>query len=90
MVVVYKFVGDLYFYATADAEENEVILAQVLTTFVDTISLLLTCVSRPPAAGLCSGPRASACATWGSHCRVVASPPLLTPPLPLFHALQRG
>jgi len=42
---VYKFVGDLYFYATASAEENEIILAQVLATFVDTISLLLTCVA---------------------------------------------
>ena len=45
VVVVYKFVGDLYFYATASAEENEIILAQVLATFVDTISLLLTCVA---------------------------------------------
>lgn len=52
VIVVYKFVGDLYFYATASAEENEVILAQVLTTFVDTISLLLTCVT-PAQRALC-------------------------------------
>jgi hypothetical protein len=65
VVVVYKFVGDLYFYATADAEENEVILAQVLTTFVDTISLLLTCVSSPPPTCLRNGPRARPCGAWG-------------------------
>ena len=73
VVVVYKFVGDLYFYATADAEENEVILAQVLTTFVETISLLLTCVTRPPAARLRDGPgSARACASdtaVGLSCR---------------------
>ncbi len=57
MVVVYKFVGDLHFYATADAEENEVILSTVLNAFFETISLLLTCVhaaaSRAACAGVC-------------------------------------
>lgn len=43
LVVVYKFVGDLHFYATAEAEENEVVLSLVLSAFFDTVSLLLTC-----------------------------------------------
>ena len=44
VVVLYKFVGDLHFYASADSEENEVILATVLSAFAETVSLLLTCV----------------------------------------------
>lgn len=45
VLVVYKFVGDLHFYATADGEENEIVLSLVLSALVDTVSLLLTCVS---------------------------------------------
>lgn len=30
VVVVYKFIGDLMFYATGAADENEVIIAAVL------------------------------------------------------------
>ena len=52
VLVVYKFVGDLHFYATADGEENEIVLALVLSALVDTISLLLTCVALRDAAAL--------------------------------------
>lgn len=43
VVVVYKFIGDLHFYATADAEENEIILTSVLTALTESVTLLLTC-----------------------------------------------
>lgn len=41
VIVVYKFVGDLMFYVTGSADENEIILYSVLNGFVDGISLLL-------------------------------------------------
>ena len=41
VVVVFKFVGDLMFYIVGTQEENELILSQVLTGFVESISLLL-------------------------------------------------
>jgi hypothetical protein len=41
VVVVYKFVSDLMFFAVAQAEENEVVLSQVLTAMCDAIGLLL-------------------------------------------------
>ena len=44
VIVVYKFIGDLHFYATADAEENEIILATVLSALTETVSMLLACV----------------------------------------------
>jgi len=46
VLCVYKFVGDLHFYATADSEENEIVLNLVLTAFAESISLLLTCARR--------------------------------------------
>jgi hypothetical protein len=58
---VYKFVGDLHFYATADAEENEIILAAVLSALVETVSLLLKCVRRLGCSSVASaGPLRSA------------------------------
>ena len=47
VIVVYKFIGDLHFYATADAEENEIILATVLTALTETVSMVLACVPTP-------------------------------------------
>lgn len=41
VVVVFKFIGDLQFYVTGAADENEVILAAVLQGFYDSITLLL-------------------------------------------------
>ena len=41
--MVYKFIGDLHFYASADAEENEIILSTVLSALTETVSMLLTC-----------------------------------------------
>lgn len=41
MVVVYKFVGDLMFFVTGSVDENEIILHNVLTGFVEAIVLLL-------------------------------------------------
>jgi hypothetical protein len=51
VIVVYKFIGDLHFYATADSEENEVILASILGALTETVSLLLTCVACVGARG---------------------------------------
>ena len=52
VIVVYKFIGDLHFYATADAEENEVILATVLSALTETVSMLLAYVQHPARAAL--------------------------------------
>lgn len=52
VIVVYKFIGDLHFYATADAEENEVILATVLSALTETVSMLLAYVQHPQRAAL--------------------------------------
>lgn len=41
VVVVYKFIGDLMFYVTGSADENELILYGVLQAFYDSVSLLL-------------------------------------------------
>ncbi|KAL6785145.1 COPZ1 [Auxenochlorella protothecoides x Auxenochlorella symbiontica] len=41
VVVVYKFVGDLMFFVTGSVDENEIILHNVLTGFVEAIVLLL-------------------------------------------------
>lgn len=49
VIVVYKFIGDLHFYATADSEENEVILASILGALTETVSLLLTQVDKKSA-----------------------------------------
>jgi len=70
LLVVYKFVGDLHFYATADGDENEIVLAMVLGALVDTVSTLLACVPThaPPA-----GPCAHAPVPWACS-RRVASP----------------
>lgn len=38
---VYKFVSDLHFYVTGGVDENEIILATVLTGFFDAVGLLL-------------------------------------------------
>mmetsp|Transcript_38684 Transcript_38684/g.61982 ORF Transcript_38684/g.61982 Transcript_38684/m.61982 type:complete len:178 (-) Transcript_38684:268-801(-) len=40
-LVVYKFVSDLHFYVTGGVDENEIILATVLTGFFDAVGLLL-------------------------------------------------
>jgi hypothetical protein len=40
-LVVYKFIGDLMFYVLGDVDENEIILADVLVGFYDSITLLL-------------------------------------------------
>lgn len=39
--MVYRFVNDLHFYATASAEENELILHAILLAFSDAMSYLL-------------------------------------------------
>ena len=70
LLVVYKFVGDLHFYATADGDENEIVLAMVLGALVDTVSTLLACV---PTHALPAGPRAPAPVPWACS-RRVASP----------------
>lgn len=41
VVVIYKFIGDLMFYAVGHQDENEIILFNVLQCFCDSISLLL-------------------------------------------------
>ena len=41
VIVVYKFIGDLMFFVTGSQDENELILAQVLQGFYESISLLL-------------------------------------------------
>ena len=41
VVVVYRFVSDLMFFATGDQDENEVILFNVLQGWVEATSLLL-------------------------------------------------
>lgn len=41
VVVVYKFVGDLMFFVTGSADENELILYTVLQAFHETMSMLL-------------------------------------------------
>lgn len=41
VVVVYKFVGDLMFFAVGHQDENEIILFNVLQGFCDSICLLL-------------------------------------------------
>ena len=40
-ISVYKFVGDLMFYVLGDVDENEILLADVLMGFCDSITLLL-------------------------------------------------
>jgi hypothetical protein len=40
-IVVYKFVHDLHFFVTAGDDENELILANVLHGFSDSVGLLL-------------------------------------------------
>ncbi len=41
IILVYKFIGDVYFYAVADVGENELILASVLQALCDSIGMLL-------------------------------------------------
>lgn len=41
VVVVYKFINDLMFYVTGSMDENEIVLANVLQGFYDSITLLL-------------------------------------------------
>ena len=41
VIVVYKFVGDLHFYVTGSADENELVLNTVLQAFFESVSLLL-------------------------------------------------
>ena len=41
LICVYKFVGDLMFFATGAADESELILAAVLSAYVDAVSILL-------------------------------------------------
>lgn len=41
VVVVYKFIGDLMFFVTGSANENELILFSVLQAFYDSVGLLL-------------------------------------------------
>ena len=43
VVVVFKALGDLQFYVTGDADENELILYAVLQGFYEAVSLLLRC-----------------------------------------------
>ncbi|MED6177347.1 Coatomer subunit zeta-2 [Stylosanthes scabra] len=40
-IVVYKFVQDLHFFVTGGDDENELILATVLTAFFDSVGTLL-------------------------------------------------
>ncbi|KAL6751371.1 zeta-cop, subunit of COP-I complex [Haematococcus lacustris] len=40
-IVVYKYVGDLMFYATGSQDENELILYTVLQAFYESVSILL-------------------------------------------------
>ena len=41
LVVVYKFVNDVHFYATGLADENELIIHSVLQALTESISILL-------------------------------------------------
>jgi hypothetical protein len=41
VVVVYKFLGDLMFYVTGHADENEVLMFNVLHAFYESLALLL-------------------------------------------------
>ncbi|KAJ9515599.1 hypothetical protein QJQ45_021704 [Haematococcus lacustris] len=48
-IVVYKYVGDLMFYATGSQDENELILYTVLQAFYESVSILLRqgfCISK--------------------------------------------
>lgn len=41
LVVVYKFVNDVHFYATGFADENELIIQSVLQALTESIGILL-------------------------------------------------
>jgi len=41
MIVVYRFVADLYFFVTGGDDENEIILANVLNAFFEGVNILL-------------------------------------------------
>ncbi|KAG7674507.1 hypothetical protein Ndes2526B_g05242 [Nannochloris sp. 'desiccata'] len=41
VVVTYKFIGDLMFYVVGHADENEIVLANVLVGFYDSVAMLL-------------------------------------------------
>eukprot|EP00894_Picocystis_sp_ML_P000188 jgi/Pico_ML_1/50705/g1866.t1 len=41
LIVVYKFINDIHFYATASADENELVLHAVLLAFSESVSMLL-------------------------------------------------
>jgi len=41
VVVVYKFIGDLMFYVVGHMDENEIVMANTLVGFYDSITLLL-------------------------------------------------
>lgn len=41
VLVVYRFAADLHFYVVASEDENELIIAQALTSFFDAVGLLL-------------------------------------------------
>ena len=40
-VVVYRFISDLHFYCTGGDDENEIILASVLSAFFEAVAILL-------------------------------------------------
>lgn len=46
VVVVYKAIGDLYFYVSGDQEENELIVLTVLQAFYEAVTMLLRCASK--------------------------------------------
>jgi hypothetical protein len=41
VIVTYKFIGDLMFYVVGHADENEIVLANVLVGFYDSVAMLL-------------------------------------------------
>jgi len=41
VVVTYKFIGDLMFYVVGHADENEIVMANVLIGFYDSVVMLL-------------------------------------------------
>ena len=40
-MVVYRFISDLHFYCTGGDDENEIILASVLSAFFEAVAILL-------------------------------------------------
>ena len=41
LVIIYKFIADVFFYVVAQADENEVVMSYVLHALTDSIQILL-------------------------------------------------